>query len=124
MLLFAANAACSGDECLEDLNSACAPLYEPTFQNVFDQTLAPTCGLSGTACHSSEGRQAGLVFAEIEEAHRLLLESRVEPGDASCSLVMRRLESDDPTFQMPPGRKLTATERCAIQQWIQNGATR
>ena len=124
MLLSLAVAACSGDECVTDLDTACAPLYQPTFQNVFDQTLVPTCGIAGSACHGADGRQAGLVFAEIEEAHRLLLDGRVEAGDAACSLLMRRLESDDSGFQMPPGRKLNEAERCAIQQWIGNGAAR
>lgn len=124
MILIAALAACSGDECLTDLDAACTPLYEPTFQNVFDQTLKPTCGIGGSTCHSVDGRKAGLVFAEIDEAHRLLLDGRVEPNDAACSLVMRRISSDESDFQMPPGRKLVPTEQCAIQQWIANGAMR
>jgi hypothetical protein len=64
------------------------------------------------------------VFAEIEEAHRLLLDGRVEAGDAACSLVMQRIHSDDPSFQMPPGRRLIESERCAVQKWIENGAMR
>jgi len=123
-MLALALAGCSGDECLTDLSADCAPLYEPTFQNVFDQTLKPSCGLPGISCHSADGRKAGLVMAEIEEAHRLLLDGRVEASNAACSLMMRRLESDDPNFQMPPGRRLSDAERCAIQKWIENGAMR
>jgi hypothetical protein len=123
-MILSALAGCTGDECLTDLNADCAPLYEPTFENVFEETLAPSCGLPGTSCHSAEGRKNGLAFAELEEAHRLLLEGRVEPGDASCSLIMRRISSDDLGVQMPPGRKLIDSERCAIQKWIQDGAMR
>lgn len=100
------------------------PLYDPTFENVFDNTLKPSCGTGGTACHAPEGAQAGLVLADVDAAHAALLEGRVEPGDAACSLMMQRLESDDPGFQMPPGRKLRDAERCAIQRWIEGGATR
>jgi hypothetical protein len=119
-------AGCSGDdECLTDLDASCAPLYEPTFENVFDNTLKPTCGLPGRSCHATEGRKGGLFFAEADEAHELLVEGgRVEAGNPACSLIMRRLESEDPSYQMPPGRQLSAAERCAIQQWIENGAMR
>ena len=36
-----------GDECVLDLPEQCAPLYTPTFDQVFSRTLAPTCAQSG-----------------------------------------------------------------------------
>lgn len=123
--LFVIVAGCNGgDECLADLPADCAPLYEPTFQNVFDETLTQSCATAGASCHAAEGAQAGLVLGDIDTAHAGLLDGRVEPGSAACSLMMRRIESDDPGFQMPPGRKLSDAERCAIQKWIDGGAKR
>jgi hypothetical protein len=118
-------AGCSGGdgECVE-LDASCAPLYDPTFQNVFDNTLKPTCGLPGRSCHATEGRKGGLIFDEVGEAHQLLLDGRVEASNPGCSLIMRRLESDDPGYQMPPRSPLSAAERCSIQKWIANGAVR
>ncbi len=125
LLLALATAGCAGgsdDACLTDLNPDCAVLYPPTFERVFGQTLEPTCGMGGPSCHAPEGHQAGLIFADIDEAHRLLLDGRVEPGNPACSLVMRRLDSTDVSYQMPPGRRLSAEERCSIQKWIEDGA--
>ena len=69
--LAAALAGCSGDECLADLSADCAPLYEPSFQNVFAQTLKPSCAIGRAACHAPEGAKHGLVLAETHRAGRL-----------------------------------------------------
>lgn len=107
---------------------ACDPLYEPVFDEIFSRTLKPTCGVAGSSCHSAQGRKNGLAFADPDEAYELLLGSdgnpRVVPGDPECSLLISRLESDDPAFQMPPGAPLSEAERCVIRQWIANGAER
>ena len=47
---------------------------------------------------------------------------RVVPGDAGCSLVIVRTHSPGADYQMPPGDALRAPERCALVQWVQNGA--
>ena len=49
---------------------------------------------------------------------------RVLPGDISCSHLIYHLESDEPNVVMPPGAPLAEEERCAIRQWISNGALR
>jgi hypothetical protein len=121
LLLLAAAPACGG-ECVA-VDTACSPLYEPTFQNVFERTLMPTCATGGAACHATDGAQKGLRLDEIELAYALL-GSRLEPSDASCSHVVARLESTDAGYQMPPGRRLGDAERCSIERWIQAGASR
>jgi hypothetical protein len=114
----------AGDECAL-VEATCTPAYEPTFANVFDRTLVTSCGVEGSSCHSIDGRKAGLVFDEIDEAYDLLLDGRVEPGDAGCSEVVRRIESTSSGFKMPPGsRRLSEGEKCAIEQWIAAGAAR
>jgi hypothetical protein len=112
-----------GTSCAE-VSADCAPLYQPTFDELFDRTLLPTCSASGSSCHSAAGAQGGLVLDEREAAYTALLDGRVDPGDAGCSDMVVRLESSDVDEQMPPGSPLSAQERCAIVQWIASGAAR
>ena len=114
---------CGDDECVEDLSTDCAPLYSPTYDEVFTRTLAPTCAQPGAACHSSQGRKGGLVFEDADEAYTLLVGQAVVPSDAACSPLVVRLEASDSTV-MPPGSPLDPAERCSIIQWIANGAER
>ena len=109
-------------ECVEDLDLDCTPLYEPTFDAVYAETLEPTCGQGSFSCHSSGGARGGLVFEDPDESYDLLLDGRVVPGDAACSLLVIRLEHD--RFEMPPGEPLSEEERCAIRQWVAAGAHR
>jgi Planctomycete cytochrome C len=130
LVLLAGAAGCSGpapSECVAKLDLSCAPLYTPTFDQVYTRTLHPTCAQSGASCHSTSGAMGGLVFEDPDAAYALLLgenagKARVTPGDAACSLLMERLEST--TKPMPPGAPLADAERCAVAQWIQNGAKR
>ncbi|MBX3187299.1 MAG: hypothetical protein KF819_09795 [Labilithrix sp.] len=102
----------------------CALSYAPSFKEIFERTLKPSCGLGGAACHTARGRQGGLVFEEEEEAYRGLLDGRARPGDPSCSLVLVRVAATDPAVRMPPGRSLGDEEQCAIARWIADGAKR
>lgn len=126
-------AACSSKDseltCVTNLDLSCAPLYAPTFDNVFTRTMKPTCAQPGGACHAAAGAQNGLVLENEGAAYALLLgktdgRARVLPGNAACSLVTEHLESTDASQVMPPGGQLQQAERCAIEQWIQNGAKR
>lgn len=122
-------AACGDDDCVVVPEADCAPLYQPTFDNVFSKTLLPTCGANGSACHAPEGAKAGLVFADIEESYAALTEENsrgvlLEPGDASCSVLMGRLAAEEGNQLMPPGQPLSAAELCAISSWIADGAQR
>lgn len=113
---------------MHSLDLTCAPLYTPTFDQVFTRTLKPTCALSGASCHASEGAMGGLVLADADGAYAALLgqngaRTRVVAGDAACSLIIERLDATDANV-MPPGAPLADAERCAVAQWIQNGAKR
>ena len=117
-----------GNECVE-LPAQCDPLYPPTYDNVFSRTLEVKCALSGGACHSAEGAMGGLIYEDPDEAYGLLVgdgggDRPVLPGDPACSELVRRITSRDPDVQMPPGNRLSDQERCAIIQWIANGAER
>jgi hypothetical protein len=129
-LLLLATTGCPEDElaCAE-VDLACAPLYEPTFSNVYNNTLVPTCAAEGGACHSPDGAKGGLGYTDEQSAYDLLLgttdgRARVVPFDVECSLIVKRIESTRASKVMPPGDPLSAAERCAIEQWIGNGALR
>lgn len=116
------------DPCIE-ASVECTPLYEPTFDEIFTRTLAPSCGVEGSSCHSADGARAGLIFEDPDQAYDLLLgqsgsEPRVIPGDADCSVLSVRVSSSNLGRQMPPGEPLSSGEQCAIIQWIANGAQR
>ena len=120
---------CSNElpSCVEAVRADCAPLYAPTYDNVFERTLKPTCGQPGAACHASEGAQADLVFADKEATYATLLDAErglIEAGNDQCSLLVVRIDAPEFEDVMPPGRQLLETERCAIRRWIAEGATR
>jgi len=102
----------------------CAPLYEPTFANVFDRTLKPSCGIGGAACHTARARQGGLAFEDADEAFRGLHDGKIHPGDPACSALVVRLTASDPNVRMPPGRSISVEEQCAVARWIAEGAKR
>ena len=115
-------------ECVSGLDVAtCSPLYPPTFDDVYERTLAKTCALSGASCHAAEGQAGGLSFESADAAYDHLTggeEPRVIAGDAACSPLVERIEATDEARVMPPGSPLSDAERCAVEQWIENGAKR
>jgi hypothetical protein len=116
-------AGCEGSHCLE-LETDCAPQYEPTFDQVWANTLSPSCALSG--CHGGGTASGGLELgADADTAHAALVDAgHVEPGDPGCSHLMAHLELDGGAEPMPPGAPLDEAELCAIRQWIADGAAR
>lgn len=118
-------------QCLPELDRACTPLYEPTFDMIYENRIGATCGSAqtGGSCHGAAGKMGGLDMSSAELAYDHLLgiaddRARVKPGDPECSELMRRLESKDASYAMPPGAPLSAAERCSIMLWIDRGAER
>ena len=106
----------------------CTPLYEPTFDNVYANTVTRSCGVGAGSCHGPNST-TGIDFTTIEATYELLLgfgeqPAYVLPGDANCSQLMIRIDQPDPLDTMPPGMPLDASERCAVRQWIDQGAQR
>ncbi|MCG8557781.1 MAG: hypothetical protein MJD61_21225 [Proteobacteria bacterium] len=127
--------ACGGSgepACVAQLPRAsqgeCNLQYMPTFDRIYLETLGSgSCGtVEGLMCHSPNASAGGLILAADENtAFRSLLQGgRVIPFDPECSPLMRRLESGKADFQMPPGGQLSPQVRCAIVEWIANGAPR
>jgi hypothetical protein len=104
------------------VNTSCAPLYQPTFHNIYTMTLRDTCGSTNASCHSAIGRSGGMSFADEASAYAALTAGRVKPDDPSCSKMVVRTSSPGTPYQMPPGDPLGEAERCALIQWVQAGA--
>jgi hypothetical protein len=131
--LATAGSACGGEEtseCLPEPLAACTPEINTDFASIHRALFAQRCGTTGGACHGSEGRKGNLVLADADTAYDALLgmdgtPARVSPGDPACSLLLQRLESDDPAKRMPLGEnKLSEGLRCAVRTWIEAGAAR
>ena len=112
------------------VDTTCAPGYVPTFDNVYTNTIAVSCGGNKSACHSAVGHMDGLIMTDESTAYAALLAAsgrdpsrmRVVPFDAKCSLMIVRTHSPGADYQMPPGQPLTDVEQCALVQWVQHGA--
>ena len=121
--LAAPSAACGDELSCIDVDLTCRPLYPPTFDQVFANTLLPKCGTSGSTCHAREGHKAGLILDDRDTAYRLLVEGgRVDPGAPSCSVLIERVYAASSSLRMPPGKTLADAERCALVQWVAAGA--
>jgi Planctomycete cytochrome C len=106
------------------VDTACTPLYAPTFTNVYTNTLKTNCGSANSSCHSASGMKGGLSFATEQAAYDNLMNGRVTAGDAACSEFVVRTSSPGTDYEMPPGAPLSASARCALLQWVQAGAPR
>jgi len=129
IILFALSALSScGDQsaCLEPLDLDCAPLYEPTFENVHSITFSGKCALGGTSCHGGSGNKGGLsISSNIDTAYDALMAGgRIDLIQPECSILLSRILSNNIGNVMPPGNPLQEAERCAIKQWIAAGAPR
>ena len=116
-------AGCPGEDpprCVT-VEASCSPLYQPTFDNVFNMTLQTTCGGRLSACHAAGG--AGeMSLADPATAYAALLDGRVTPGDPGCSEIIVRTGAPGKDYQMPPGSARGAPERCSLIQWVAAGA--
>lgn len=113
--------------CLPALDLECSPTYPATFDNFYDQLIDDTCAIS--SCHGPAGNAGNLTFGDADAAYQRLLDDSVHeplviPGDPECSMLIKRLESEDRDFVMPARNRLPPGERCAIRQWVANGAER
>jgi hypothetical protein len=76
-------------------------------------------------CHGTIKQQGGLRFDHRDGAIREgdSGEKSIVPGSAEASELIRRVISDDESFQMPPeGERLTAEEIDLLRRWIDGGA--
>jgi len=125
LLLAAVLVACTSSDPPPDcitVDTSCAPLYAPSFDNLYNMTLKDTCGSQRSSCHSAAGLQGGMSFQDAQHAYAALLAGRVMPGNPGCSKVIVRTSSPGADYQMPPGDPLSPAERCALIQWVQAGA--
>jgi hypothetical protein len=106
----------------EPVDTACQPGYVPTFTNVYKNNLEQGCGGLRSGCH---GAGNDVRFDSQQVAYDQLLDATrplVQPGNPSCSELIVRIEGIGEDYQMPPGDPLSASHRCAIIQWVLDGA--
>lgn len=109
---------------------ACVATINVNFDSLHTNLFAQRCGTNGAGCHGANATQGNLVLTNPDAAYAALLgmdgtRSRVSAGDPTCSLLMQRLETDDALLRMPRGEgKLAEGLRCAVRQWIEEGAAR
>jgi hypothetical protein len=109
--------------CVDDVDfAACAPLYAPTFENVYANTITRSCASGGASCHAAAGARGGLVLEGEARAYQALTAGYLTPGDAACSDLVMRLYTDEPALLMPRGARLPEPEACAVGRWVQLGA--
>jgi hypothetical protein len=105
------------------VDTSCQPGYVPSFDNVYSNTIRLGCGAMMSSCHSALGAGGGLSFADKQTAYDQLMQSgRVKPGDAACSEMIVRVHGVGEDYQMPPGEPLPEPARCALVQWVHQGA--
>jgi hypothetical protein len=123
-------AACgddSGELACVELDLKCDAAFDPTFVNVYKFVISPSCAAAG--CHDAKGVD-GLSMSTEDEAYKGLVDGvggkpRVIKGDASCSILTERIETEEIARRMPlMGDQLSEKDRCAIEQWIEAGAPR
>lgn len=130
LVLFAlacALAGCPGGEAPPEcttVDTACAPLYPPTFTNVYNMTLKNGCGSNNNSCHSARGASGGLSFADEQTAYDGLLNGRVKAGDPGCSEFVVRTSTIGKDYTMPPDSTIPEAARCSLLLWVNNGAPR
>ncbi len=109
----------------------------PTWAAIHSQVIGPVCA----GCHGGQGGLSGLGDCDTAHANlvnvastELLTMDRVEPGDATNSWLMHKLDGTQGGFtaqcvgmfcggQMPLGGPfLSMSTRDAIRTWITNGA--
>jgi hypothetical protein len=103
------------------VETACAPLYAPTWDNVYTQTVVRSCGGNRSACHAAGG-DGEIDLSSREIAYDSLVPAHVTGGDAMCSGLVVRVHGAGEDYLMPPGTPLRESERCAIAQWVEAGA--
>jgi hypothetical protein len=107
------------------------PGETPNWNDVYDVILAPRCALSG--CHNAQGAAGGLAMVDRCATRTALFgsgacgASYVRPSDADGSLLIEKLEQEDPACggPMPPeshGGQLAEPLRAAVRAWIEGGA--
>ncbi|MDA8745866.1 PSD1 and planctomycete cytochrome C domain-containing protein [Rubripirellula amarantea] len=90
----------------------------------FNEQIRPIFTRHCTACHGGVKAAGDVSFVNAEAV--LPPDGWVvEPGDPDASIMIERIESDDPDVMMPPpdhGSKLDASEIALLRRWIEQGA--
>jgi hypothetical protein len=109
------------------LFAAPASAKEPTRAQLefFEKKVRPILANQCFSCHSAaQGKKKGGLLLDSREA---ILKGgdtgpALVPGDPDKSLLIRAIRYADVNLQMPPKKKLSATEVADLTEWIRQGA--
>lgn len=108
--------------CLVALSLSQAPAAEPSID--FNRDIRPILSDKCYFCHgpAEDSREAGLRLDIRQEAVDY---GAIAPHDTESSLLVERIETTDPDFQMPPpssNKSLTDEQKQTLRRWIDSGA--
>ena len=90
----------------------------------FSEEVEPLLKQHCVICHGHALQQSGLRLDRRDDAMRGGDSGPViDPGNASSSALIKRLEGLEGLQQMPPGRPLAAAEIRTFRSWVEEGAT-
>src|SRR5207249_2947876 len=89
----------------------------------FNRDIRPILAETCFACHGPDRnkRQANLRLDRSDPSLQRIL----TPGHPETSILLRRINSADSAFRMPPlvsGKTLTVAQRSLLTRWIKDGA--
>jgi hypothetical protein len=92
----------------------------------FSRDILPILSENCLLCHGPDAKQRkGDLRLDVKEQALRTKDPIIVPGKSDESELIRRVESDDPEEQMPPGRSghvLTDRQKETLKRWIDQGA--
>lgn len=112
---------------------AFAPFFQAAFAlaplsagelNYFEKKVRPLLEEHCLECHSAAKKIKGGLRLDSESGWKIGGDSgpALVPKDPDASLLIKAVRYRDPDFQMPPRKKLAASELEILEQWVRTGA--
>ena len=89
----------------------------------FEKRVRPLLAEHCLECHSVEKKVKGGLRLDFEGGWRAGGDSGMAmvPGDVDASLLVKVVRYEDVDLQMPPRRKMSASEIGVIEEWVRRG---
>lgn len=107
---------------------ACSPLaaepVNPAQLEFFEKKIRPVLVENCYSCHSAKEKIKGGLRLDTKDATLVGGDSgpAIEPGDPEASLLMEAVEWGNEDLQMPPKKRLSASQVRDLKAWIEMGA--
>ncbi len=125
-LLVAAVLGCSSGSDNYGTNPDGGGTIEPTFTNVNQRILQPSCGTTNSSCHGGSSPTSGLILTSYTSIMNDAASQgkTVDPGSASTSNLYLKTTATPPFGERMPkgGAPLSLSMQQLIRDWINAGA--